>query len=308
MTWTIYPLKIEIQGQKKEAKAPKPEKRTDKNGKTVKYRAQPSQQIAERIQRALPGSGHRLFLIQRGGVKYDVDNCPGEEFTILGATGNVYTVTIDRNPRCTCPDHEKGNICKHILFVLMRVMKMNKDNSIVWQKSYLTDEIFEIFSKGGNLDSTVASDVQAPQSVVNAFAATVRGEQPEEQSDEKKGRRAVEGDCPICFDELVEGAEELVWCKTCGNNIHQGCFERWRQQKMGAATCVFCRAVWQDDKKDSNKDTGDYVNLANYSQAHKNTDTSLQALYGERAVWINRAQGYMSRGAAANIYRAMQHR
>lgn len=38
-----------------------------------------------------------------------------QQFSVLGATGNVYTVEIGRHPHCTCPDHMKGNICKHIL-------------------------------------------------------------------------------------------------------------------------------------------------------------------------------------------------
>ena len=60
-----------------------------------------------------------------------------EEFSVLGSTGNVsdpttsfisrhltstqvYTVTIDRTPRCNCPDALKGNHCKHILFILIK--------------------------------------------------------------------------------------------------------------------------------------------------------------------------------------------
>ena len=30
-----------------------------------------------------------------------------EEFSVQGATGNVYTVTICRQPQCTCPDFLK---------------------------------------------------------------------------------------------------------------------------------------------------------------------------------------------------------
>lgn len=52
---------------KKKAKqgGPPAEKRVDEFGHTVRYSSKPNQQTRERIYRALPGSGHRLFLIDR---------------------------------------------------------------------------------------------------------------------------------------------------------------------------------------------------------------------------------------------------
>lgn len=40
-----------------------------------------------------------------------------EVFTVLGSTGNVYTVTIALTPSCDCPDGEKNGTCKHVIFV-----------------------------------------------------------------------------------------------------------------------------------------------------------------------------------------------
>jgi uncharacterized Zn finger protein len=53
----------------------------------------------------------------------------------------VYTVKISRHPNCTCPDHDKGNLCKHILFVMLRVLKLATNNPLVWQKALLTKEV-----------------------------------------------------------------------------------------------------------------------------------------------------------------------
>lgn len=64
-----------------------------------------------------------------------------QEFVVLGATGNVYNVKISRHPHCNCPDHEKGNLCKHILFVMLRVLKLSTSNPLVWQKALLTTEV-----------------------------------------------------------------------------------------------------------------------------------------------------------------------
>ncbi|KAG4392134.1 hypothetical protein GLYMA_04G084500v4 [Glycine max] len=76
-------------------------------------RFKPSQPISDRIVRALR---HRLRLLHRSG----------STFFILGATGNVYTVTLSSSPSCTCPD--RTTPCKHILFVLIRVLGVSLDD------------------------------------------------------------------------------------------------------------------------------------------------------------------------------------
>lgn len=45
-----------------------------------------------------------------------------------------------RHPKCTCPDFAKGNLCKHILFVMLRVLKLGRDNPLVWQKALTRSE------------------------------------------------------------------------------------------------------------------------------------------------------------------------
>ncbi|KAF3759911.1 hypothetical protein M406DRAFT_358645 [Cryphonectria parasitica EP155] len=79
-------------------------------------------------------------------------------------------------------------------------------------------------------------------------------------SDHKdNNRKPVEGDCPICFEEMKSspGKEQLVWCKAaCGQNIHRQCFEMWaatkRQAGGGAAAqipCPYCRSSWEGDEE-----------------------------------------------------------
>ena len=45
----------------------------------------------------------------------------------------VYTVKVCRHPSCTCPDFNKGHLCKHVLFVMMRVLKQPVTNPLIWQ-------------------------------------------------------------------------------------------------------------------------------------------------------------------------------
>lgn len=58
----------------------------------------------------------RMFLIDRTAGTSE-DGSPEEEFDIAGTTGNIYQVRIGKVPTCSCPDNEKGNQCKHIIYV-----------------------------------------------------------------------------------------------------------------------------------------------------------------------------------------------
>lgn len=50
-----------------------------------------------------------------------------------------------------------------------------------------------------------------------------------------------------------------------------------------------------------------YLNLSAYSSAHQGADASLEALYGDRALWVRAHQGQYGRGEAAAAWRAMGH-
>lgn len=55
-------------------------------------------------------------------------------------------------------------------------------------------------------------------------------------------RKAIQGECSICLEEMKEGKEELDWCKkSCGNNFHFTCLLRYIQCAK-KATCPLCRA------------------------------------------------------------------
>lgn len=64
-----------------------------------------------------------------------------ESFEVLGSTGNYYTVTICQKPTCTCPDFGKGNICKHLVFVYLRVLRIPQELPFWYQKALLTTEL-----------------------------------------------------------------------------------------------------------------------------------------------------------------------
>jgi hypothetical protein len=64
----------------------------------------------------------------------------------------------------------------------------------------------------------------------------------------QKGRKAIEGECTICHEEMDPTRQELTFCKPgCGGNMHYKCMESWKGLKTArseAITCPLCRHVW----------------------------------------------------------------
>ncbi|KAK5787673.1 hypothetical protein VI817_010170 [Penicillium citrinum] len=144
-----------------------------------------------------------MFIVdQRLGGTEDV---PEMTFEVVGSTGNLYLTTIKKDPECDCPDGKKGNQCKHICYVLLHVLKA--PTQLQYQLAFISSELREI--KAG-----------APVNWNN------ESHPPAENN--KGNRKPIEGDCPICFQEMIETEEPIVWCKTsCGNNLHKECQDKW---------------------------------------------------------------------------------
>jgi hypothetical protein len=115
------------------------------------------------------------------------------------AAGNVYTVTIDKKPKCTCPDMIKNSVCKHMIFIWVRVLGLNPSVSPFWyQRGLLLSELAEIFA-------TARQPPHDPQADAIRHAYRVATGQegaeaaPAEQGDKKK---PLEDDssCPVCYE------------------------------------------------------------------------------------------------------------
>jgi hypothetical protein len=112
--------------------------------------------VLEKMQRAFT---HRLYLIER---IWPESSEAMMEYKVLGATGNVYTVTLSRQPGCTCPDAAKGNTCKHWLFVMLRVLKLSREDPRVWQKALLSSEVAAMLEKDKTATQETAAAGEAP--------------------------------------------------------------------------------------------------------------------------------------------------
>ncbi|KAK5689378.1 hypothetical protein LTR17_026295 [Elasticomyces elasticus] len=200
---------------KKKARKPK-----DEEKRLRRWRKHAPSSYLEVRDRALT---QRMFCLDRQRDSTDSAH-PTETISLAGSTGNVYTIVIDKVPSCDCPHARKGNQCKHIAYVLSRVLRAPAQ--LEYQLALTSSELREIFTKAPPLPSETA-----------------------DASEEKDGnRKAIEGECPICcVDFEPESGEAIVYCKAaCGNNIHADCFKQWAATKTnGSVPCPFCRTPWQ---------------------------------------------------------------
>ena len=187
-----------------------------------RWRSHPPLSYQEIRERALT---QRMFVLDRQRDIAHADH-PIETVSLAGTTGNVYTIAVDKVPSCDCPHARKGNQCKHIIYVLARVLRVPAH--LEYQLAFTTSELKEIFGRAPPLPSEQSNS-----------------------STKDGNRKPVEGECPICCVDFEpeNSSEEVVYCKAaCGNNVHKECFARWAAtRKAGGVTCPFCRTPWQED-------------------------------------------------------------
>ncbi|KAG6355275.1 hypothetical protein INS49_003236 [Diaporthe citri] len=265
-----------VPGVKKKAKKPKDPSTADP----------PAEKRLRRFRPKAPSSFHavyerattqRFFLLSR--TRSGTADCPEELFELTGSTGNIYRVHIQKQPTCSCPHGTAGNQCKHIVWCLKSILRA--PDAHVYQLALLSTELRDIFA--------------------NAPAPT-----SESGPEKDKNRKAVEGDCPICFEEMQAGdaKEPLVWCKAaCGQNIHKECFEMWAATKktgsgVGRAvvSCPYCRSAWEGDNDMINKiNTSGTPNPDGYVNVADQLGISTERDYSAYSTWWTGHPGYRGR-------------
>lgn len=232
---------------KKKTKGDKDKSRgKDEEKRLRRFRTHAVQSYIEIKARAM---SQRLTVISR--ERCGTDEVPEEKVTMAGSTGNVYTQHIGHVPSCDCPHAKKGNQCKHIIYVMLRVLKAPED--IAYQLALTSSELQTLFKN----------------------AAPIPTDACQHDDDNDGNRKPIEGECPICYCDFEPRKEAIVYCKAaCGNNVHKGCMQSWIASKGAAkATCPYCRAKWEDadfgagfigkaDLNGAKKNREGYVNIA----------------------------------------------
>ncbi|KAN0125069.1 hypothetical protein V8E52_001621, partial [Russula decolorans] len=221
--------------------------------------------IQDRVARVM---SQRFFMINRRREGEEL--C--EEFKVLGSTGNVYTVLIGRLPSCDCPDAARGNHCKHILFIFLKVLQVPQSSGLWYQKALLASELQSIFANARQAPNDLAHD-----NVREAYERAM-GKAPElTPSDSRRRIPGPEDSCPICY-ECMHGVsqDKLVFCEECGNALHTECFGQWRRS-AAQLTCIWCRAKWPSGARSgagASPISEAYINLRSVAGLSNERDTS----------------------------------
>lgn len=185
----------------------------------------------------------------------------------MGTTGNIYYVTLNRVPKCSCldqrfplfllrlrvdPHRSSGRTrkrnCKHILFVYIRVLKLDESDAVVvrsvslcsrcspllsppFRRSQASLSEVELKRVRALASAHVAEQVVAAPAVLSAYEAST-GQRAHINlsavpTQPKVNQREIEeGDeCPICYEPLVANqdgkSEDLKFCtQKCGRAVH----------------------------------------------------------------------------------------
>ncbi|SGY24324.1 BQ5605_C037g11645 [Microbotryum silenes-dioicae] len=230
-------------------------KATDQEKRSKRFRSSCPKNIQDRVARVW---SQRFFCVDRTRT-----SPTSEKFSVLGSTGNVYIVTIDSEPACTCPDAQKGNFCKHILFVMLKVLQVNPSSNLWYQAALLLTELEEIFASARPTPQD--EQTRRAQAAYRKVVGKEESDALEAPDSSSKNRVPEEGDaCPVCYEDYEAGkVQGLVFCESCGNGLHAECFRSWSRQQN---TCVMCRAPWVDSSTSAAKSAGasaseGYVNL-----------------------------------------------
>lgn len=138
-----------------------------------------------------------------------------------------YRVLIGAQQQCSCRD--VAELCIHLLFVMIKVLRVPADNPLAWQRSLLDSEVSQILA-GKHLRMSART---APPRPAGPHGTRVL-QRPLDDDDS----------CPICMDQMHPG-QDLSYCRSsCGNSFHLRCIQVYAQHKQSMkepVTCPLCR-------------------------------------------------------------------
>jgi hypothetical protein len=143
---------------------------------------------------------------------------------------------------CSCADHKfnsskKGTVCKHICFVVCKVLKVLQPYFFDTKKlkqEHLDALIQKLTSDVIWKDTSVVKNLE--KITLDTFKSFIK---------------QLEDCCPVCFNDLEENEKpHLLSCPTCHNYAHKECMEVWLEQQE---RCMLCKSdVWKNYNKVKN--------------------------------------------------------
>jgi hypothetical protein len=160
----------------------------------------------------------------------------GTAFKVAGDTGTVYDVLLCAQPACSCDAYKyrfarggKAAVCKHLAFVLVKVLGMPANHYLLHQTAWLTWET-------AYWQARPRAALTAPRPVLELL-----GFVPPRVLD-------TDGVCPICRDPF-EAGEATCRCAACQALFHTQCVSDYNKSQLpGQPLCAACRAQWSSEE------------------------------------------------------------
>ena len=203
-------------------------------------------------------------------------------FVVLGSTGNVYHVQIRTLPTCSCPDFQSkgGCNCKHIFFVLIKVLQVPLHSCLLYQDAWLPSELETMFKRfptttatttpaavlqfNETTTTTTNMDIMAAESVQHVY--NMEAQKRASSREAPSTNRLPNNNCPICFEHFktlaVGHPPKTVCCPShCGTLFHLSCLNLWKNHNRTTTTkpttCPICRGDWSSSSSFSSTTTKD---------------------------------------------------
>ena len=197
-----------------------------------------------------------------------------------------FKVYVGDNQRCTCGGGEaRGKLCVHLMFVMMKVLRVKATDPLAWQLSLVDSEVTQVLARGkkpGNVAASETGDGPSPGTARHAFlrrgqgaAASGRAGSEQEaagacvEGRDTRTRQDLTADevCPICQDDMTEQqmtSGHLCFCEhQCGSNLHAKCLRMYAthlKSEKKPVLCPMCRAEW-GELPDEPKKVGHSTNM-----------------------------------------------
>jgi hypothetical protein len=220
--------------------------------------AQTAEQTSARKQRALQ---QRIFFVDCRTTDRDIS------FEVLGTSDKSYHVRFLADKRewsCTCPDYapqgrapRRGHRCKHIFFVLARVLHLSLDDGPTFttidqvEAAMVAQQVARQFVYDPTQPLPPPAERRAQRGPTSPTDSS-DGDNKSSDGDSKssdgdgKSRRVAQRpfageDCGICYDKFTADSSVFFCETTCGKSVHQACFQRLVDFKQ-EPRCPYCRA------------------------------------------------------------------
>ncbi|CAN8004321.1 unnamed protein product [Ixodes hexagonus] len=194
----------------------------------------------------------RVLQVRRGARLYLLCQ-PGPHSFLVAADQPDHRFKVVVGPQtCTCG---KAPLCVHLLFVMLRVLKVRDSDPRLFSKTlknYEVDELLRAYSawmRRSSLQSEGgSSDLRSPEGQPPDLSEEAKsGVTKEASQDAEEDEKST---CPICLLEMFEG-ESLVSCERgCRNRLHHHCIAIWAQEcsrNGDPVLCPLCRCCWKED-------------------------------------------------------------